>query len=228
MADDAVARTIEAGARALADARGDAEPTGGDRLLAEIVVNATAQSVDGAIERLVTTDDGESRLRFSELRTANVTRCKRWHPGFGEPGDEWTGADWSNAMCGEAGETANVVKKIRRVEVGAAPGPDDPPAIELRRMLADELADVVTYADLLAAHYGIDLAGAIIRKFNRVSERQGFPDRLPVDPEARVEGDERERCEGCGVLVDEGEYHTDIEGVVLCDASCWPELVANG
>lgn len=32
---------IDVGARALADARGDAEPTGGDRLLAEIVINAT-------------------------------------------------------------------------------------------------------------------------------------------------------------------------------------------
>jgi hypothetical protein len=27
-------------------------------------------------------------------------------------------ADWSNAMCGEAGEAANVVKKIRWIETG--------------------------------------------------------------------------------------------------------------
>jgi NTP pyrophosphatase (non-canonical NTP hydrolase) len=45
-------------------------------------------------------------------------------------------------------------------------------------MLAEEIADTVTYADLLAAHYGIDLAAAVADKFNRVSRRQGFPDRL--------------------------------------------------
>lgn len=40
------------------------------------------------------------------------------------------------------------------------------------------MADVVCYLDLLATFYGVDLAEAVIRKFNRVSERQGFPDRL--------------------------------------------------
>jgi NTP pyrophosphatase (non-canonical NTP hydrolase) len=118
-------------------------------------------------------------LSFGQLRHGNVTRCRRWHPGFltGED-DEWTGADWSNAMCGEAGEAANVVKKIRRVETGTDPGPDDPPYPRLMEMLADELADVVTYCDLLAAFYDIDLGAAVVDKFNRVSERQGFPDRL--------------------------------------------------
>jgi NTP pyrophosphatase (non-canonical NTP hydrolase) len=118
-------------------------------------------------------------LSFNELRRANEARCTRWHPGF--PHDKaWTGADWSNAMCGEAGETANVVKKLRRLETGAAPGPDDPSYEALLEMLADEIADTITYADLLAAFYGIDLAEAIARKFNRVSARQGFPDRLPA------------------------------------------------
>lgn len=44
--------------------------------------------------------------------------------------------------------------------------------------LADELADVVLYADLLAQKAGIELAGAIRAKFNRVSEAQGFPERI--------------------------------------------------
>lgn len=117
-------------------------------------------------------------LTFQEFARVNRERCNRWHPGF--PADKaWTGADWSNAMCGEAGETANIVKKIRRVETGTAPGPDDPPMERLIEMLADEIADTVTYADLLATYYGIDLAEAVTRKFNRISERQGFPDRLP-------------------------------------------------
>jgi NTP pyrophosphatase (non-canonical NTP hydrolase) len=125
--------------------------------------------------------EGEG-LRFNDLREANVTRCRRWHPNFLSGDDEWTSADWSNAMCGEAGETANVVKKLRRGETGTAPGPDDPPRDDLLCMLADELADTVTYADLLAAFYDIDLGAAIADKFNRVSERQGFPDRLCAPP----------------------------------------------
>lgn len=115
-------------------------------------------------------------LSFSALSKANVARAARWHPGF-PADDDWNGADWSNAMCGEAGEAANIVKKLRRHETGHH-GALDGDADELLRGLADELADLVTYADLLAAKYDIDLSGAIVRKFNLVSERQGFPERL--------------------------------------------------
>lgn len=116
-------------------------------------------------------------LTFTKLSKTNRSRCERWHPDFDWDGASWTGADWSNAMCGEAGEAANVVKKLRRVETGT-PGPDDPPSEELKRMLADELGDIIAYADLLAQFYGIDLGRAVASKFNRVSERNGFPERL--------------------------------------------------
>lgn len=49
---------------------------------------------------------------------------------------------------------------------------------ELLGKLADELADVILYADLLARKADIDLDVVIRRKFNRVSEAQGFPERL--------------------------------------------------
>jgi NTP pyrophosphatase (non-canonical NTP hydrolase) len=116
-------------------------------------------------------------LTFEQVATANRVRAARWHPGFPLE-DSWNLADWSNAMCGEAGEAANVVKKLRRYETLLAGGPDDPSPDELREMLADELADVFCYLDLLATKAGIDLAAAIISKFNRVSERQSFPERL--------------------------------------------------
>jgi len=106
----------------------------------------------------------------------NFTRRNRWHNQETEP---WTGADWSNAMCGEAGEAANVVKKLRRHETKTSPQ-GDPGEDDLRLALADELADVVTYCDLLAAFYGIDLGEAVASKFNYVSRQQGFPERLPV------------------------------------------------
>jgi len=44
----------------------------------------------------------------------------------------------------------------------------------------DELADVLTYLDLLAATLGVDLGRAAAQKFNEVSERVGFPDRIEL------------------------------------------------
>lgn len=115
-------------------------------------------------------------LTFDELRKQNAQRVLRWHGDFHR--GAWSGADWSNAMCGEAGEAANVVKKIRRVETGAARGPRDLPPLELRHALGLELADTVTYADLLAHYYDLNLGEYVVGKFNIVSERQGFPERL--------------------------------------------------
>jgi NTP pyrophosphatase (non-canonical NTP hydrolase) len=117
-----------------------------------------------------------AELSFGLLRSVNFSRAGRWHPGFPQD-DLWSGADWSNAMCGEAGEAANVVKKLRRYETGTE-GKNDPPRDQLVAMLADECADTVIYLDLLAAKYGIDLGAAVIHKFNLVSNREGFPEHL--------------------------------------------------
>lgn len=115
-----------------------------------------------------------SSLDFDALRAVNVTRCQRWHPPGSVP---WTAADWSNATCGEAGELANVIKKIRRHETGAA-NKGDPSPEELKVMAAKEMADVVIYVDLLANYLGVDLGDAIKAKFNEVSVKYGFPERL--------------------------------------------------
>lgn len=114
-------------------------------------------------------------LDFKFLRKANSSRRDRWHTGA----DDWTGADWSNAMCGEAGEAANIVKKLRRRETRVGTTYNTPEVDELLPSLVEELADVVLYADLLADKYGLDLEAAIIQKFNSVSEAQDFPERLP-------------------------------------------------
>lgn len=115
-----------------------------------------------------------SDLSFSALREVNVTRCQRWHPPGSVP---WTAADWSNATCGEAGELANVVKKIRRHETGAV-NEGDPSLEALKAMAAEELADVVIYCDLLADYLKVDLGAAVKAKFNKVSMKYGFPERL--------------------------------------------------
>ena len=117
-------------------------------------------------------------LTIDEITAANVDRCKQWHLGY-PTDDNWSLADWSNAMCGEAGEAANVVKKWRRHQTGTST-PRDPSVYELRDALADEIADVFLYLNLLAVKADIDMDAAIARKFNVVSERQGFPRRLHV------------------------------------------------
>lgn len=119
-------------------------------------------------------------MELSDLTQINVERAKRWHPGF--PADDaWSLADWSNAMCGEAGEAANIVKKIRRVDTGHA-GALDPSRAILVAELADEIADVFLYLNLLAAKEGISMEAAVIRKFNAVSVREGWPDLVIKDP----------------------------------------------
>lgn len=129
-----------------------------------------------AVDRILA--DRSTTDTLSELRALGNSRRERWHTPDTEP---WTGADWSNAMCGEAGEAANVVKKIRRIETGTGkhlPGTRE--HAQLVVDLAHELADTIAYADILAQHYGIDLRTAIAEKFNIVSEREGFPERMSV------------------------------------------------
>jgi NTP pyrophosphatase (non-canonical NTP hydrolase) len=96
-------------------------------------------------------------LDFAHLRRENVKRCEAAYFPLESKDGPW----WGNAMAGECGEACNFVKKIDR----------DGETPELVQALAYELADLVTYADLLAARYGIDLGRAVVDKFNIVSDR---------------------------------------------------------
>jgi NTP pyrophosphatase (non-canonical NTP hydrolase) len=104
-------------------------------------------------------------LSFEELSAANAAR----HAQGGGGGTEasWNITDWTNALCGEAGELANFAKKVRRARL------TDPTLDEAKEDLAHELADIVTYADLIATKLGINLAEAVRAKFNIVSDRVG-------------------------------------------------------
>lgn len=114
-------------------------------------------------------------LTFALLREANLERCGRWHPGGVM---DWSLSDWAVASGGEMGEALNVVKKLNRERDGIIG--NDKNIDDLRLQLADEIADTIIYLDLMAAHQGIDLANAVAAKYNRTSEKNGFPDRLPV------------------------------------------------
>ena len=87
-------------------------------------------------------------------------------------------ADWACSLAGEAGEACNVIKKIHRVRDGIQ---RDPVALDdLQYHLAEELADTLIYLFLLAERSGVNLEAAAVNKFNNVSEKYDFPDRLPV------------------------------------------------
>ena len=117
-------------------------------------------------------------MELSHITEVNVQRCYRWHNGtIVTKGGNWTLADWSNALAGEVGELCNVIKKIRRVETNAT-NRLDPEMPELLQMAADEYADVFFYLDLLAEALGINRELALKSKFDRVSVKQEFPERL--------------------------------------------------
>jgi len=109
-------------------------------------------------------------LTFAQLRAANLKRLplfKNRHGQFAhsEPdGSDWSDAEWLEALVGEIGEYANTKKKVRRGDFTPE---------EAKQMLADELADMICYTDILASQLGIDLGEAVRRKFNEVSDRIG-------------------------------------------------------
>jgi NTP pyrophosphatase (non-canonical NTP hydrolase) len=106
-------------------------------------------------------------LSFEELRKANVARCEDvFHPVNG-----WSPADWAVAFAGEAGEACDAVKKLKRHYDGTNTAKDRKTEEDCIHDIANELADTIIYADLLAARLGIDLTKAVRNKFNVVSIR---------------------------------------------------------
>jgi NTP pyrophosphatase (non-canonical NTP hydrolase) len=114
-------------------------------------------------------------LTFNNLREANKARLPQFKNSKGEPahekkdGSDWSLAEWMNAVAGELGEAANVIKKIRRGDMTLE---------EAKEMLAEEFADIVTYLDITAMQAGINLGKATMDKFNKVSKRVGSSIRL--------------------------------------------------
>jgi NTP pyrophosphatase (non-canonical NTP hydrolase) len=107
-----------------------------------------------------------SELTFAQIRQFNIARDKEV---FGEFGT-WSIADWAVAFGGEVGETLNKIKKLRKAQGKHVMYSPESVTVD---DIADELADVIVYMDILAYQLGIDLEVAYRKKFNKVSEAIG-------------------------------------------------------
>jgi NTP pyrophosphatase (non-canonical NTP hydrolase) len=98
-------------------------------------------------------------MTFKEFQKLNETRCKAlFH-------DHWPVENWALAIAGEAGELCNLVKKVIRGDF----------TLESKRQeILKEVADVMTYCDLLATELGADTGDEILKKFDEVSARYGY------------------------------------------------------
>jgi NTP pyrophosphatase (non-canonical NTP hydrolase) len=115
-------------------------------------------------------------MNLKHFSTVNLSRYLRWHP---QGINSWTRSDWAVAMVGEAGEACNFIKKLNRLRDGLVGNRgEDADAELLRKKLGKEIADVVIYCDLMAQAEGLDLSTLIAEKFNEVSVRNGFPERV--------------------------------------------------
>lgn len=101
------------------------------------------------------------------LRAANAARQKEW-----DSKDQIDLSYRGNELAGEVGEACNVIKKLERERMGIRGSRD---TVE---HLAEELADVLICADLIAMAAGIDLDQAVRDKFNATSEKNGLKTRM--------------------------------------------------
>lgn len=118
-------------------------------------------------------------LTFERFETVNAQRLARWHDG---DIDDWTLGDWGNALAGEAGEACNAIKKLRRMESGLVGTNKTHNNFASREeavaAIGMELADTVTYCACIAKKLGISLGDFVALKFNIVSDRYGFEEKL--------------------------------------------------
>jgi NTP pyrophosphatase (non-canonical NTP hydrolase) len=114
-------------------------------------------------------------LTFAHVSATNLERSLLWHKGGLE---EWSVSDWACAMAGEAGEVCNAVKKLNRIDKDVQQNVGPQTREQAIAAIATEIGDTFMYLDLLAQRLGIDTAQAVRDTFNRISEREGFPQRL--------------------------------------------------
>lgn len=110
-------------------------------------------------------------LAFLDLRLANVNRQAEW------PGGEHVDLAFRGLeMAGEAGELANKLKKMVRLQRGIQGTTEDMKTLLFEIM--EEMADVVICVDLIAMHLDVSLQQAVRGKFNATSLKHSLKTRL--------------------------------------------------
>jgi NTP pyrophosphatase (non-canonical NTP hydrolase) len=105
----------------------------------------------------------DSFLTFAELRQANISRQAEW-----DSENRITLIFRAAELAEEVGETIGIIKKLTREQMGLR---GSRTSVE---RLSEEIADVAIVLDLLAMQAGIDLAEAVVTKFNTRSRQLGF------------------------------------------------------
>lgn len=100
---------------------------------------------------------------LSELQRKNAERQVEW-----DSSSQLDICFKALEFVGEVGELSNLIKKVKREELGLAGSRCD------RSHLESEFGDVVITLSLLAAHLDIDLEAVTKSKFNKTSDKMGF------------------------------------------------------
>ncbi len=115
------------------------------------------------------------------ISAISFERALRWHK---QGLDSWSESDWYTALAGEAGECfeavlkmGDTIKKRNRLRDNVD-SVNNPKEQELKIKLKMEIGDVYIYLDLLARRVGLNLEDCVRDTFNRISDREGFPERL--------------------------------------------------
>lgn len=168
-------------------------------------------------------------LTFAELRRVNVDRCVN---AFCHSLESWSLADWGVAYGGKVGEALNVIKKLNRARDGLAGNSVD--TATLHRMLADELADAVIYADLLAARIGVDLesiadaVGFADYRHATISEMQHLPTSTPMSNLGAQALRRAGMLAHASTFVGDARFIGNVIEVTLADALRTLDLIAVG
>lgn len=97
---------------------------------------------------------------FNSFQELNAERCRE---AFNENLHDIP--FFSIAIAGEAGELCNIVKKVMR---------GDFPIEQVRKEVLDELADIITYCDLMITKLNANTEEVLMRKFDEVSQRRNW------------------------------------------------------
>lgn len=119
--------------------------------------------------------------QFAQLRAATISREAEW-----DPDHRFDLSFLGNATAGEVGEACNIIKKLERERLGfkgSRASIDE---------LAEELADVILYIDIIAMRLNINLWDAIVSKFNAVSDKLDFQTRLSDNPHVNLSSGENQ------------------------------------